>query len=131
MNLPNKLTVFRIALVPIMICFLLCECIPYHYLIASVIFALASITDFFDGQIARKRNLVTSFGKFADPLADKITQIATISALILKGIIPFWILVIITTKELIMISVAFVLYKKHDRKGVFFCCKNIYKYVRI
>ena len=56
MNLPNKLTVFRIVLVPVMVCFLLCECIPYRYLIASVIFAVASITDFFDGKIARTGN---------------------------------------------------------------------------
>lgn len=108
MNLPNKLTVFRIVLVPIMICFLLCECIPYRYLLAGVIFAIASITDFFDGQIARKRNLVTDFGKFADPLADKILVISALVCFVqlrLVGSIP---VIIIIFREFMVTSVRLV-----------------------
>ncbi len=107
-SIPNYLTILRLVLVPIIFLFIIFE----HYLLAFIFFVIANLTDILDGRIARKYNLITDWGKLMDPLADKITQIATISALIIKDIIPFWILVIITTKELIMISVAFVLYKK-------------------
>lgn len=106
--LPNYLTILRLILVPIIFTLVLKE----KYLAAFVFFLIANITDILDGQIARKYNLITDWGKLMDPLADKITQISTISALIITRIIPFWILVIITTKELIMITVGFFLYKK-------------------
>ncbi|MBR0485649.1 MAG: CDP-diacylglycerol--glycerol-3-phosphate 3-phosphatidyltransferase [Oscillospiraceae bacterium] len=80
MNLPNKLTLMRIILVPFFMLFLYWE-IPYHYTIALVIFAAASITDALDGKIARKYNLITTFGKFADPLADKILVLAAFACL--------------------------------------------------
>ncbi|MBQ8572975.1 MAG: CDP-diacylglycerol--glycerol-3-phosphate 3-phosphatidyltransferase [Ruminococcus sp.] len=84
MNLPNKLTVLRILLVPFMIAALL---IPFahHVLVAGLIFGAASITDCLDGKIARKRNLITAFGKFADPLADKILVIASLICFIALG----------------------------------------------
>ena len=107
-NLPNYLTIIRLILVPIIFLLILTE----NYLIAFVFFLIANFTDILDGSIARKYNLITDWGKLMDPLADKITQISTISALILKGIIPFWILVVLTTKELIMVTVGFFLYKK-------------------
>ena len=69
MNLPNKLTVLRIILVPFYIFFLLMPGIQHHYLIALAIFGIASYTDHLDGKIARKYNMITDFGKFADPLA--------------------------------------------------------------
>ncbi len=80
MNLPNKLTLLRIILVPV---FLVCMywAFPYHFTAALVIFAIASITDALDGKIARSRNLVTTFGKFADPLADKILVLAAFAAM--------------------------------------------------
>ena len=106
--LPNYLTVLRLILVPIIFSLILLE----YYLYAFIIFVIASFTDILDGRIARKYNLVTDLGRLMDPLADKLTQISTISALIMKGIIPFWILVILTSKELIMIIVAFILYRK-------------------
>ena len=77
MNLPNKLTVLRILLVPFMIAALLIP-FPHHVLVAGLIFGAASITDCLDCQIARKRGLITAFGKFADPLADKILVIAAL-----------------------------------------------------
>ena len=106
--IPNYLTILRLILVPIIFIMIIKE----KYLVAFVFFLTASVTDIFDVRIARKYDLITDWGKLMDPLADKITQISTLSALIIKGIIPFWILVILTTKELIMIIVAFVLYKK-------------------
>ena len=106
--IPNYLTILRLILVPIIFILILKE----NYITAFIFFSIANITDILDGYIARKYNLITDWGKLMDPLADKITQISTISALIIKKIIPFWILVIITIKELTMIIVAFVLYKK-------------------
>ncbi len=80
MNLPNKLTLLRILLVPV---FLVCMYVPFpfHFTAALVVFALASITDALDGHIARSRNLITTFGKFADPLADKILVLAAFAAM--------------------------------------------------
>ena len=80
MNLPNKLTLLRILLVPV---FLVCMYVlfPFHFTAALIVFALASITDALDGHIARSRNLITTFGKFADPLADKILVLAAFAAM--------------------------------------------------
>ena len=72
MNTPNKLTVLRMVLVPFFVAALLISDIPASYLIALVIFTVASLTDMLDGQLARKHNQVTTFGKFLDPLADKM-----------------------------------------------------------
>ena len=107
-QIPNYLTVLRLILIPIIFYLILTK----HYTIAFILFSTANITDILDGYIARKYNLITDWGKLMDPLADKLTQISTISALIIKHIIPFWILAIITVKELLMITVAFTLYKK-------------------
>ena len=72
MNLPNKLTVMRMALIPFFLIFMLCDGIPHRYLIAAAIFGAASFTDYLDGHIARRDGLVTNFGKLMDPLADKL-----------------------------------------------------------
>ncbi|MBO5226694.1 MAG: CDP-diacylglycerol--glycerol-3-phosphate 3-phosphatidyltransferase [Ruminococcus sp.] len=101
MNLPNKLTVLRIILVPVFLAFIYIESIPLHFLWAAIIFAIASLTDMLDGKIARKRNLITTFGKFLDPLADKILVIAALAVFVelpevQMSAIP---LVIIITRE--------------------------------
>lgn len=72
MNLPNKLTVLRVILIPFFVAFMLINAIPANLWLALLVFAVASITDWFDGRIARKHNLITNFGKFLDPLADKL-----------------------------------------------------------
>ncbi len=77
MNLPNKLTLIRVILVPFFLLFMYID-VPFHYAIALVVFAAASITDALDGHIARKNNLVTNFGKFLDPLADKVLVISAL-----------------------------------------------------
>ena len=99
MNLPNKLTVLRICMVPL---FVLCMYLPISskYIIAMIIFALASITDMLDGKIARARNLVTDFGKFMDPLADKLLVIAALTSMIEVNLVPAWIVIIIVAREL-------------------------------
>lgn len=77
MNLPNKLTLLRVILVPFFLLFMYLD-MPFNYVIALVIFAAASITDAMDGHIARKNNLVTNFGKFLDPLADKVLVVSAL-----------------------------------------------------
>ncbi len=78
MNLPNKLSILRILLIPLMVAVFLIPSMPYKFLIVAVIFALSSITDFLDGYIARKYNLVTDLGKFLDPIADKILVLTSL-----------------------------------------------------
>lgn len=72
MNLPNKLTVLRVIMIPLFLVFMVFDQIPFHAVFALVLFVLASITDWFDGMLARKYGMVTNFGKFLDPLADKV-----------------------------------------------------------
>ena len=108
MNLPNKLTIFRIILVPIMVIIPLLNIqgaflgIPLTYWIINFIFIIASITDKLDGHIARKTNQVTSFGKFADPLADKILVLSAMLVLVEFGKLPAWIPIIILAREFIV-----------------------------
>lgn len=101
MNLPNKLTIFRILLVPV---FVIVYYMNYAYsnVFATVIFIIASITDWLDGHIARQRNLVTNFGKFMDPLADKILVISAFIMLVEKSIVFAWVVIIIISREFIV-----------------------------
>jgi CDP-diacylglycerol--glycerol-3-phosphate 3-phosphatidyltransferase len=78
MNLPNKLTILRIILIPVFMALFFIKALPYNFLFACIIFCLAAITDFLDGYIARKQNLVTNLGKFLDPIADKILVAAAL-----------------------------------------------------
>ena len=103
MNLPNKLTVVRMVLVPFFVASLLMSgSNEYLKWVALVLFCVASLTDFLDGYIARKYNLITNFGKFMDPLADKILTISGMIVLIELGRIPSWIVVIIVAREFII-----------------------------
>lgn len=100
MNLPNKLTLLRVFLIPFFLVFVYWK-LPFHFLIALVVFAAASITDALDGNIARKHNLVTNFGKFLDPLADKVLVLAALAVFveldeIKVGAVP---LIIISARE--------------------------------
>lgn len=86
MNLPNKLTLLRIILVPFFIATILID-FPLHYLVSGIIFGIASVTDSLDGRIARSQNLITDFGKFADPLADKILVISALVCFLQTGLL--------------------------------------------
>lgn len=107
-HVPNALTIIRFLLIPIIVI----SIFNGDYIIAFIFFTVSGITDIADGFIARKFNLISNFGKLMDPLADKLTQIATIASLTLKDIIPIWILAIVLLKELIMIAGASFLYGK-------------------
>ncbi|MDO4304775.1 MAG: CDP-diacylglycerol--glycerol-3-phosphate 3-phosphatidyltransferase [Bacillota bacterium] len=102
MNLPNKLTMLRVIMIPFFIVFLLVPVTPYDKWIALAIFILASLTDLLDGKIARKYNLVTNFGKFMDPLADKLLVCSALICLIELNKIPAWMVIIIIAREFII-----------------------------
>lgn len=102
MNLPNKLTMFRVILIPFFVVFLLCEITAVDKWIALAIFIIASLTDLLDGKIARKYNLVTNFGKFMDPLADKLLVCSALICLVELGKMPAWMVIIIIAREFII-----------------------------
>ncbi len=102
MNLPNKLTMFRVILIPFFVVFLLVEIMAVDKWIALAIFIIASLTDFLDGQIARKYNLVTNFGKFMDPLADKLLVCSALICLVALERIPAWMVIVIIAREFII-----------------------------
>lgn len=109
MNLPNKITVARMLLIPIMIIVpylglnnILFGSVTIGSFITLIIFLIASFTDFLDGYLARKNNLVTTFGKFLDPIADKLLVLSALIMLVEEGIIPGWIPIIIAAREFIV-----------------------------
>ncbi|MHC6179638.1 CDP-diacylglycerol--glycerol-3-phosphate 3-phosphatidyltransferase [Clostridium sp. JNZ X4-2] len=99
MNLANKLTILRMLLIPFFLIFMAVKDMPYGKIIAIAIFVIASITDKLDGYIARSRNQVTRFGKFMDPLADKLLVTAALISLVEYHIIPTWVAMIIIARE--------------------------------
>lgn len=103
MNLPNKLTVLRVLMIPFFVVFMLMSIVPgMDKWIALAIFVVASLTDLLDGKIARKYNLVTNFGKFMDPLADKLLVSSAMICLVEMGRLPAWIVIIIISREFII-----------------------------
>ena len=107
MNLPNKLTVLRILLVPFFVAALLID-FPLHHLAALALFGAASLTDLFDGKIARKRGLVTDFGKFADPLADKILVISALLCFVQLGLCDCVAVIIVLFREFTVTSIRLI-----------------------
>ena len=99
MNLANKLTLGRIFLVPVFLVFIAVKDIPYGSFIATFIFILASSTDKLDGYVARSRNQITNFGKFMDPLADKLLVTAALISLVELQVVPGWAAVVIIARE--------------------------------
>ncbi len=117
MTLPNKLTLLRILFIPVMVIIyyikplqeqIIVLNITYSNFINGIIFIVASLTDMLDGKIARKYNLVTTFGKFADPLADKMLVFTAILLLMGQGIVPVWIAIVIMCREFIVSGIRLV-----------------------
>ncbi len=103
MNLPNKLTLLRVAMIPFFVFFMLFDGLGYTgRIIALVLFCAASFTDFLDGFIARKYHLVTNFGKFMDPLADKLLVCSALICFVGKGELAAWVVIIIIAREFII-----------------------------
>lgn len=108
MNLPNKLTILRVLMVPVFLIFALIPSIPYNFYIALFVFALASITDALDGHIARKNNLITTFGKFLDPLADKVLVMAALLCFVQLGLVGAVPVIIILAREFMVSALRLV-----------------------
>jgi len=108
MNLPNKLTIMRIIMVPFFVLFLLCPGIPHHYLWAAILFGGAALTDHFDGAIARKNNQITNFGKFLDPLADKILVVSALVCFVDLRLASTWFVLLIIAREFMVTSIRLV-----------------------
>ncbi|MBQ9941338.1 MAG: CDP-diacylglycerol--glycerol-3-phosphate 3-phosphatidyltransferase [Clostridia bacterium] len=109
--IPNYLSLFRILLIPLFI-YLFLFYQNDGMLWGGVVFILAGITDIIDGYLARRNNWITNIGKLLDPLADKLMQIAAISCLYIKSLIPFWLILTIVVKELVMIAGATLILKR-------------------
>ena len=102
LNLPNKITLFRVIMIPVFLLVYLNQSIPYGNYIAAAIFLIAALSDFLDGYIARKHNLITNFGKFMDPLADKLLVSAALICFVEFNLLSAWIVFIIIAREFII-----------------------------
>ena len=102
MNLPNKITIFRVCMIPFFVFFMLTEAVPASEYIAAAIFILAALSDALDGYLARKHHLVTNFGKFMDPLADKLLVCSALICFAGLQLVPAWIIIVIISREFII-----------------------------
>lgn len=108
LNLPTKLTIFRILLIPICLVLMLVPSIPHRYLLALAVFVIASFTDYLDGYLARRDNLITNFGKFLDPLADKVLVFSILLAMVELSLCGSITIIIMLTREFFVTSIRLV-----------------------
>lgn len=108
LNVPNVLTIARIFITPIFLAVILMDTLPHKFLIACVIFSIGSITDAVDGHLARKNNQITNFGKFLDPIADKILTTSALLAFMSMGLCNIWIVMLVLTREFAIASVRMI-----------------------
>ena len=112
MNTPNKLTLLRVIMIPFFVVFMLADLGSWSKWAALIVFVVASMTDWLDGYLARRDHLVTDFGKFMDPLADKLMTFTVIICITADGIIPLWAVVVFFCKELTMAIGGYLMYQK-------------------
>lgn len=124
MNLPNKITIARVFMIPIFLIIYLTNVLPYSNVIAAVIFVIAALSDALDGYLARKYKLVTNFGKFADPLADKLLVGAALICFVQFQLVPAYIIIIIISREFIISGFRLVA----ADNGVVIAASNIAKF---
>ncbi len=108
LNLPNIITVARIVITPVFLAVILMENLPHRFLLACIIFSIASISDAVDGYLARKNNQVTNFGKFLDPIADKVLTTSALLAFMSMGLCNIWIVMLVLTREFAIASVRMI-----------------------
>lgn len=108
LNVPNILTIARIFITPVFLAVILMDTLPHKFLIACIIFSIGSITDAIDGHLARKNNQITNFGKFLDPIADKILTTSALLAFMSMGLCNIWIVMLVLTREFAIASVRMI-----------------------
>lgn len=108
LNTPNKLTVARIIITPIYLALILWTSLPHRFLIATLVYSLAAVTDAIDGKLARKNNQITNFGKLLDPIADKILTTSALLAFMQMGLCNIWIVMIVLTREFTVASIRMI-----------------------
>ncbi|WFR54846.1 CDP-diacylglycerol--glycerol-3-phosphate 3-phosphatidyltransferase [Anaerocolumna sp. AGMB13025] len=124
MNLPNKITIARVFMIPVFLCIYLIPGIPYGNYIAAAVFIIACLTDALDGHLARKYHLITNFGKFMDPLADKLLVSAALICFVELKLVPAWIIIVIISREFIISGFRLVA----SDNGVVIAASNIAKF---
>lgn len=108
LNVPNILTIARIFITPVFLAVILMDTLPHKFLIACIIFSIGSITDAIDGHLARKHKQITNFGKFLDPIADKILTTSALLAFMSMGLCNIWIVMLVLTREFAIASVRMI-----------------------
>lgn len=108
LNLPNIITVARIVITPVFLAVILMENLPHRFLLACIVFSVASISDAVDGHLARKYNQITNFGKFLDPIADKVLTTSALLAFMSMGLCNIWIVMLVLTREFAITSVRMI-----------------------
>ena len=108
LNTPNILTLARIIITPFFMWIILSENLPHRFLIACVVFSIGAITDTLDGHLARKNNQITNFGKFLDPIADKVLTTSALLVFMSMGLCNIWIVMLVLTREFVIASVRMI-----------------------
>lgn len=108
LNIPNKLTILRILLTPVFLGVILWEELPHRFVIACLVFSAGAITDAIDGHLARQNNQITNFGKFLDPIADKVLTTSALLAFMSMGLCNIWIVVLVLTREFAIASIRMI-----------------------
>ena len=108
LNTPNKLTIARMIITPVFLAVLLWESLPHRFLVATIIYSIAAITDAIDGKLARKNNQITNFGKLLDPIADKVLTTSALLAFMVMDLCNIWIVMIVLTREFAIASIRMI-----------------------
>lgn len=108
LNTPNKLTIARMLITPVYLALILWESLPHRFLIATLVYSAAAITDAIDGKMARKNNQITNFGKLLDPIADKVLTTSALLAFMQMGLCNIWIVMIVLVREFTIASIRMI-----------------------
>ena len=108
LNTPNKLTIARMIITPVFLAVVLWESLPHRFLVATIIYSIAAITDAIDGKLARKNNQITNFGKLLDPIADKVLTTSALLAFMVMDLCNIWIVMIVLTREFAVASIRMI-----------------------
>lgn len=108
LNTPNKLTIARMVITPVFLALIMWESLPHRFLIATLVYSLAAVTDAIDGKLARKNNQITNFGKLLDPIADKVLTTSALLAFMVMNLCNIWIVMIVLTREFTIASIRMI-----------------------